>query len=186
MAKSPQQPAAPSSPAASRSSAAQPATGTSTSQVTELTEEQREAAEKERKAQEDAARQASTEQGQQQAKGETGQAAADAVKGADGAAAVQHTISDPKAAPVDYTRETMRRPPHTVLPVDKAEPKAVAVRPYGSEPRNIDTATGLDVAPETGDENAGEAEDPRDADTDRGSTAGRNKRERANKAASSR
>lgn len=183
MARSPAQPTPPNAPSAARTP---PVAGASTSQTVELTEEQREALAKEREAEEEKARQASVQQGEQQAQGSTGQDVADALKGDDGKAKVQHTISDPKGAPVDYTRETMRRPPHAVLPPSEEEPKAVAVRPYGSEPRSIDTATGLDVAPETGDENAGEKEDPRDADTDRGTTASRNKREKANKAASSR
>ena len=170
MAKNPQ--TAPK-PAASSTTTAPTTTSTATDQASQ--EAQR--AEGERLAEEEAKRReaaeaAAKEQREDLASGGDGTAA---VQTANEAGAATHSITDPKAAPVDYSRETMRRTPNRLLPESelssKAMPRAPLVTlPYGSAPATFDPATGL-APTKPPEETEGRDGDDTDADTDAGGSA---------------
>lgn len=86
-----------------------------------------------------------------------------------------YTVTDPKAAPVDYAVQTARKPAQRVLnPEDvsgEAMPRApIANIPYGSQPRTFDPQTGMAPVPEAGVSAEVHGADV-DADVDRGSSA---------------
>lgn len=119
-----------------------------------------------------AAEQAAQEQQRDVAAGGDGSEAAQAAA-AEGAAT--HSITDPKAAPVDYSKQTMRRTPNRLLPEEelstKAMPRApLVVLPYGSAPATFDPATGL-APTKPPEDTEGRDGDDTDADTDAGGSA---------------
>lgn len=93
--------------------------------------------------------------------------------------ATAYNVTDPKAAPVDYSVQTARKPAQRTIQVeemsDRAMPRApVAVIPYGSEPRTFDPEKGeprltpMAPAQEPRDDQDG---DDTDADVDAGASA---------------
>ena len=88
------------------------------------------------------------------------------------------SIAEPKAAPVDYSVQTARKPAQRAIPPEELSGEAmprgpIATIPYGSEPRTFDPGVGLaeatPMAPPAPVE-AGDGDDT-DADVDRGSSA---------------
>lgn len=91
-----------------------------------------------------------------------------------GLTATGHTIADPKAAPVNLSGDSLRRPNQRVLSPEHMESSGmgapVVSLPYGSEPRSVDPATGVAPA-KPADPDADVHGADTDADTDRGSSA---------------
>lgn len=156
-------------PAASTSTATSTATDAATLDAQrQETERVNQENEEKRKAAEQAAQ-------EQRADLEAGGDGSAAVQTANEAGAATHSITDPKAAPVDYATQTMRRTPNRLLPESElsteAMPRApLVVLPYGSAPATFDPATGL-APTKPAEETEGRDGDDTDAETDAGGSA---------------